>query len=81
MISTTALDGPDIVFQTSAAAFSILRLGGKYLPLTWRSRLQSYQICSARNVSQLPTAPDFNPVINHRTRCAEVPWVNASGTT
>ena len=51
------------------------------VPLTWRSRFQYFQICSARNVSQVPTAPDLNPVINHRTRCAEVPWVNASGTT
>ena len=34
-----------------------------------------------RNVSQLATSPDFKPVINHCVRCAEVPWVNESGTT
>ena len=40
-----------------------------------------YYSCSARKVSQLPTLPAFKPVMNQRERCAEVPWVNASGTT
>jgi hypothetical protein len=39
------------------------------------------QICSARNVSQLATCPDFRPVVNQRVRCSDVPWVKASGTT
>ena len=34
-----------------------------------------------RNVLQLDTSPDFKPVMNHCVRCAEVPWVNESGTT
>jgi hypothetical protein len=38
-------------------------------------------IWSARNVSQLATCPDLKPVMNQRVRCAEVPWVKASGTT
>ena len=32
-------------------------------------------------VLQLATSPDFKPVVNHCERCAEVPWVNESGTT
>ena len=31
---------------------------------------------AASNVSQLETAPDFNPFENQRVRCAEEPWVN-----
>jgi hypothetical protein len=46
-----------------------------------RSRRALYYSCSARKVSQLPTLPAFKPVMNQRERCAEVPWVNASGTT
>jgi hypothetical protein len=44
-------------------------------------KLSKFQSCSVRNVSQLATSPDFKPVVNHRERCAEVPWVKASGTT
>jgi len=40
-----------------------------------------YQSCSVRKVSQLETVPDFKPVMNQRARCAEEPWVKASGTT
>ena len=29
----------------------------------------------------LATSPDFKPVVNHCERCAELPWVNESGTT
>jgi hypothetical protein len=32
-------------------------------------------------MSQLATFPDFKPVVNQRVRCAEEPWMNASGTT
>ena len=35
----------------------------------------------ALKVSQLASDPDFNPAVNQRVRCAEEPWVNASGTT
>src|SRR5579875_2499186 len=39
-----------------------------------------YNAC-ARNVSQALMSPDWKPVLNHFTRCAEVPWVKESGTT
>ena len=35
----------------------------------------------ALKVSQLASDPDLNPAVNQRVRCAEEPWVNASGTT
>ena len=50
------------------------------LPVTLQGRLL-YQSCSVRKVSQLGTLPDFKPVMNQRVRCAEEPWVKASGTT
>ena len=37
--------------------------------------------CSALKVSQACRSPDANPCRNQRTRCAELPWVKASGTT
>jgi hypothetical protein len=40
-----------------------------------------FKSAQARNVSQLATCPVFKPVMNQRVRCAEVPWVKASGTT
>ena len=40
-----------------------------------------HQSCSVRKVSQLETVPDFKPVVNQRVRCADEPWVKASGTT
>ena len=36
---------------------------------------------AALNVSQLSTFPDFSPFMNQRVRCADEPWVKASGTT
>jgi hypothetical protein len=63
---------------------------GECLTLLWSresfrkrvvEKLFKFQSCSLRNVSQLATSPDFKPVVNHRERCAEVPWVKASGTT
>ncbi len=33
------------------------------------------------NVSQADTLPSLKPVVNQRWRCAEEPWVKASGTT
>ena len=40
-----------------------------------------HQSCGVRKVSQLATSPDFKPDMNHRVRSADVPCVNASGTT
>jgi len=40
-----------------------------------------HQSCSVRKVSQLETVPDFKPIVNQRVRCADEPWVKASGTT
>jgi hypothetical protein len=51
------------------------------LPVAVGRTLSRTQSCSLRNVSQLARSPDFKPVVNHRERCAEVPWVKASGTT
>jgi hypothetical protein len=39
-----------------------------------------YSDC-AENASQAESSPELNPFMNHRLRCAEVPCVNASGTT
>ena len=35
----------------------------------------------ALKVSHWPTLPCSKPTLNQRTRCAEVPWVKASGIT
>ena len=43
-------------------------------------RLLDYSDC-AENVSQAESSPELKPFMNHRLRCAEVPCVNASGTT
>jgi hypothetical protein len=40
-----------------------------------------FQSCSVRKVSQFEVFPDFKPFVNQRVRCAEEPWVKASGTT
>ena len=37
--------------------------------------------CAAAKVLQADTLPSFKPVVNQRWRCAEEPWVKASGTT
>jgi hypothetical protein len=56
-------------------------------PPSWQNSLRvwislvGHQSSGVRKVSQLATSPDFKPVMNQRVRCAEVPWVNASGTT
>jgi Resolvase, N terminal domain len=39
-----------------------------------------YSDC-AENVSQAESWPESKPFMNQRLRCADVPWVNASGTT
>jgi hypothetical protein len=52
-----------------------------------RSQKAGYAACqgswnrSALNVSQDCTSPDCSPSWNQCTRCSELPWVNASGTT
>src|SRR6516225_2392459 len=59
--------------------------GGARRRSGWRSapprRIGGHQSCSVRKVSQLETVPPFRPVVNQRVRCAEEPWVKASGTT
>ena len=44
------------------------------------SNVLDYSDC-AENASQAESSPELNPFMNHRLRCAEVPCVNASGTT
>ena len=42
---------------------------------------RAFRYCRAANVSQRRTSPVSRPVRNHRTRWADEPWVNDSGTT
>ena len=45
------------------------------------ARRRSPQSLAAVNVSHWPGSPVSIPRLNQRTRCAELPWVNESGTT
>ncbi len=38
-----------------------------------------YQSCAALKVLQEFTSPFARPILNQRTRCAELPWVKDSG--
>ena len=44
-----------------------------------RLAIADYSDC-ALNVLQLLMSPEAKPALNQRWRCAEVPWVNESGT-
>jgi glutamate/tyrosine decarboxylase-like PLP-dependent enzyme len=61
----------DVVRDTGA------RLGRRLKP----RRISHRQGRAAANVSQRRTSPESSPVRNHRTRWANEPWVNDSGTT
>ena len=43
--------------------------------------LRVLQSDDAAKVLQAETLPSFRPAVNQRCRCAEEPWVKASGTT
>ena len=49
-------------------------------PAALPQRRVTAQSRAARNVSHCWTWPFFRPFMNQRTRCAEEPWVNESGT-
>lgn len=66
-----------LAFCSSATfAFVLPQLGSQARHWTPRPR---YSV-AALNVSQLLISPEAKPALNHRERCAELPWVNESGT-
>ena len=42
---------------------------------------RSLTLAQALPPVQAPILPDWNPVMNQRCRCSELPWVKLSGTT
>lgn len=71
------------VFRESIASSRRLRAARMSCSGSWWTRVDApsaaYNACAV-NVSQWAMSPESKPALNQRIRCAEVPWVNESGT-